>query len=71
MRVKFTQKNSVVFVLSLYLFAIPAPYMPSYALFVIFRTIFAIGISILIILFEPLVTAYFKQKTKGMLSSFS
>ncbi|AQU48025.1 hypothetical protein DEH79_02450 [Mycoplasmopsis synoviae] len=71
MIVKFTHKNSVVIALSLCLFAIPAPYMPSYALFVIFRTIFAIGGSTLMILFQPLVTAYFKQKTKGMLSSFS
>lgn len=69
--VKFTHKYAAIFALVLVLFAIPAPWMPNYALFIISRTLFAIGGTTLIILLQPVVSAYFLPKTKAKLSLFT
>ncbi|MGY6172304.1 hexose phosphate transporter [Candidatus Mycoplasma pogonae] len=69
--VKFTHKWATMIALTLVLFAIPAPWMPNYGLFIGFRTIFAIGATTLIILLQPVVSAYFPPIIKGKLSLFS
>ncbi|CAC13921.1 HEXOSEPHOSPHATE TRANSPORT PROTEIN [Mycoplasmopsis pulmonis] len=69
--VKLTHKYATLISLVLALFAIPAPWMPDYWSFITFRTFFAIGGTTLIILLQPVVSAYFSAKTKGKISIFT
>ncbi|SYV95424.1 Uncharacterised protein, partial [Mycoplasma putrefaciens] len=57
------------------LFGIPALYMPGtnsgYILFLIFRTIMAIGGTMLTILFQPVAANFFSKKSKSIYSQIS
>ncbi|WP_341488452.1 hexose phosphate transporter [Mesomycoplasma ovipneumoniae] len=69
--VKISHKYTVVLSLILMLFGIAAPYSPTYAGFIILRTIFAIGGTMQIVLIQPVVSNYLNPRQKAVISQFS
>ncbi|CRH24624.1 Uncharacterised protein [Chlamydia trachomatis] len=53
------------------LFGIIAPYSPTYAGFVIMRLLLAIGGTTMIVLVQPIVSAYFNNGQKAVISQFT
>ncbi|QKT05258.1 hexose phosphate transporter [Mycoplasma sp. OR1901] len=72
--VKLFHKKTTIVAISLTLFGIPAQYLPHssgyYALFLIMRTLMAIGGTMTIILTQPVIASFFNKKQKSVLSSF-
>ncbi|QJR44455.1 MFS transporter [Mycoplasma miroungirhinis] len=72
--VKFFHKYATIIALGLTLFGIPAQYFPvgqtGYWFFIVFRTIMAIGGTMLIILTQPVVANFFNKKQKSVVSQF-
>ncbi|MDW2834400.1 hexose phosphate transporter [Mesomycoplasma ovipneumoniae] len=69
--VKISHKYTVVLSLIFMLFGIAAPYSPTYAGFIILRTIFAIGGTMQIVLIQPVVSNYLNSRQKAVISQFS
>ncbi|MBG0730911.1 hexose phosphate transporter [Mycoplasma sp. 'Moose RK'] len=69
--VKVSHKYAVILSLIFMLFGIAAPYSPTYAGFVILRTIFAIGGTMQIVFIQPIVSNYMNQRQKAVISQFS
>lgn len=71
---KFAHKYSTIIAISLTLIGIPAQFMPAapygYVLFLILRTFMAIGGTMLVILTQPVVSAFFGKKQKSIVSQF-
>lgn len=63
---KLTHKYAVILALGLMLFGIIAPYSPTYAGFVIMRLLLAIGGTTMIVLVQPIVSAYFNNGQKAV-----
>lgn len=68
---KLTHKYAVILALGLMLFGIIAPYSPTYAGFVIMRLLLAIGGTTMIVLVQPIVSAYFNNGQKAVISQFT
>lgn len=68
---KFTHKYAVILALGFMLFGIAAPYSPTYAGFVIMRALLAIGGTTMIVLVQPIVSAYFNNRQKAVISQFT
>ncbi|WP_425411724.1 hexose phosphate transporter [Mycoplasma simbae] len=72
--VKFAHKNTTIIALALTLLGIPAQFMPAnaygYVLFLILRTLMAIGGTMLIILTQPIAANFFTKKEKSIASQF-
>lgn len=69
--VKVSHKYAVIISLVFMLFGIAAPYSPSYAGFIILRTILAIGGTMQIVLLQPVVARYMNQRQKALFSKLS
>lgn len=69
--VRISHKYTVILSLIFMLFGIVAPFSPTYAGFIILRTIFAIGGTMQIILIQPVVSNYLNQRQKAVISQFS
>ncbi|CBV67109.1 hexose phosphate transporter [Mycoplasma leachii] len=71
---KFAHKYTTIIALGMTLAGIPAAFMPAtrsgYALFLILRTIMAIGGTTLVILTQPVVANFFGAKQKSIVSQF-
>lgn len=65
---KFTHKWTSMIALGLTLLGILSVFSPTYAGFIILRTLLAIGGTVLIVLFQPIISNYFKPKSKAVLS---
>lgn len=68
---KVSHKYAVIISLVFMLFGIAAPYSPSYAGFIILRTILAIGGTMQIVLLQPVVARYMNQRQKALFSKLS
>lgn len=69
--VKVSHKYAVIISLVFMLFGIAAPYSPSYAGFIILRTIMAIGGTMQIVLLQPVAARYMNQRQKTLFSKLS
>ncbi|WP_434336836.1 hexose phosphate transporter [Mesomycoplasma conjunctivae] len=69
--VKVSHKYAVIISLVLMLFGIIAPYSPSYAGFIILRTIFAIGGTMQIVFIQPIISNYMNSRQKAVVSQFA
>ncbi|MDQ0567710.1 hexose phosphate transporter [Mycoplasma yeatsii] len=71
---KFAHKYTTIIAIAMTLVGIPAAFMPAtgygYALFLVLRTIMAIGGTTLIILTQPVVANFFGPKQKSVVSQF-
>ncbi len=69
--VKVTHKYAVIISLALMLLSLPGIYIPDYWGFTVFRTFLGIGGTTLIVLIQPVISAYFPPRVKSSISQFS
>ncbi|WP_025755365.1 hexose phosphate transporter [Mycoplasmopsis cricetuli] len=69
--VKVSHKWAAVIALGLMVLSLPGPYLGNYWAFIVFRTFLGIGGTTLIVLIQPIISAFFPPRIKSSISQFS
>ncbi|VEU59136.1 hexose phosphate transporter [Mesomycoplasma neurolyticum] len=69
--VKVTHKYAVLISLGLMILSLPGIYIPNYWGYTIFRTFLGIGGTTMIVLIQPIISAFFPPRLKSSVSQFS